>query len=253
MLFSAGCTLTGGQSAPSAVQATVAPQAIQATATNPAETVTAVATAAVEATATQTTAPPTKAAQVITSDEVIKTAQDAWAKLATAGPRHISQTAYKGDAAISTIEADSVPPNYHQVNSVMGTVMVEQYVYDGTIYNKVNGEWTQLPGGGKTFTNVLEGFAKGVSDAIVLADGQVVGIEVVNGKPATAYSYTSTLKGLDVKPAKYTIWVDNASGLPVKRVDVSPDGLKIVQLITYDATITVTLPDDAKNAKTANP
>jgi hypothetical protein len=242
ILVTAACASTGGQSSTSPAQPTTVSQVLQATTTQ---------TAMAVATATQTTALATQAAPMLTSDEAIKTAQAAWARLATAGPRHVSQTSFKGDSAISTIEADSVPPNFHQVTSVMGTVIAEQYVYDGTIYNKVNGEWSQLPGGGKTFTNTLEGFTQGLSESLVYADGKVVGIEDINGKPATAYSYTTTLKGLDVKPAQYTIWVDNASGLPVKRVDISPDGLKIVQLITYDASITLTLPDEAKNAAPA--
>ena len=245
LLFTA-CTPTGGQSSTSPALSTTASQVLLATATNQTQT-----TAMVVATATQAVALATQAAPVLTSDEAIKAAQTAWAKLATAGPRHISQTSYKGDTAISNIEADSVPPNYHQVTSAMGTVVAEQYVYGGTIYNKVQGQWSQLPGGAKTFTNTLEGFAQGVNSALVLADGKVVGIEDINGKPATAYSYTTTLKGLDVKPAQYTIWVDNASGLPVKRVNITPDGLKIVQLITYDASITLTLPDEAKNSPIA--
>ena len=203
------------------------------------------------ATAAQTVVPATQPAPALTSDEAIKTAQAAWARLATAGPRHISQTSYKGDVAISTSEADSVPPNFHQVTHVMGKVM-EQYFYNGTIYNQVDGVWSQLPGAAKTATNTLESFASGLSDALVFADGKVLGIEAINGKPATVYSFTSTLKGLAVKPAQYTIWVDNASGLPVKRENISPEGLKIVQLITYDASLTLTLPDEAKNAKIAN-
>jgi hypothetical protein len=241
LLFTA-CAPTGGQSATSPAQTTPVSQTTAATAaSSPAATATTAATAAVA----------TQAAPVLTSDEAIKAAQDAWAKLATAGPRHVSQTSYQGDNAVMNIEADSVPPNFHQVTSAMGTVVAEQYIYDGTIYNKVDGAWSQLAGAGKTFTDTLEGFAQGASSSLVYADGKVVGIEDINGKPATAYSYTTTLKGLDVKPAQYTIWVDNASGLPVKRVNITPDGMKIVQLITYDASITLTLPDEAKNSPPA--
>jgi negative regulator of sigma E activity len=57
------------------------------------------------------------------------------------------------------------------------------------------------------------------------------------------------LKGLSVKPTTHTVWVDNASGLPVKQETLNAEGLKIVQLITYDASIQITLPDEAKNAK----
>jgi len=241
LLFTA-CTPTGGQSPTLPAQSTPVSQGAAVTTTSsPAATTTTAATAALA----------TQAAPALTSDEAIKAARDAWAKLATAGPRHISQTSSKGDTAISSTEADSVPPNFHQVTNVMGKI-VEQYVYDGTIYNKVDGAWSQLAGAGKTFTDPLEGFAQDVSSALVYANGLVVGIENINGKPATAYSYTTTLTGLAANPAQYTVWVDNASGLPVKRENISPEGLKIVQLITYDASLTLTLPDEAKNAKIAN-
>jgi hypothetical protein len=245
LLFTA-CAPAGGQTAAAPAQSTTVSQGVPLTGTNP-----PAATATTAGTTAATASLVTQAAPVLTSDEAIKAAQDAWAKLATAGPRHVSQTSYKGDTSVSTIEADSVPPNFHQVTSVMGTVVAEQYVYDGTIYNKVNGVWSQLAGAGKTFTDTLEGFAQGVKSSLVYADGLVVGIEIINGKPATAYSYTTTLTGLTAKPAQYTIWVDNASGLPVKRVNITPDGMKIVQLITYDATITLALPDEAKNSPPA--
>jgi hypothetical protein len=218
-------------------------QSSQATATN-------VPAAAATATATQPAAA-TQAAPALTADEVYKTVQTAWTKLETAGPRHVSQNSFKGSTAQTNIEADSVPPNYHQVVSMMGTVVAEQYIYNGTIYNKVNGEWTQLAGAAAPATGALAGFAEGLADQIVLADGKVVGIEAISGKPATEYSYTTSLKGLSVKPVTHTVWVDDNSGLPVKQEILHPDGEKIVQLITYDASIQITLPDEAKNAKAA--
>ena len=133
----------------------------------------------------------------------------------------------------------------------MGTVVAEQYIYNGTIYDKVNGEWTQLTLAAGTFQNTLAGFAEGLADQIVLADGKVVGIEAISGKPAIEYSYTTSLKGLSVKPVTHTVWVDAISGLPVKQEILHADGEKIVQLITYDASIQITLPDEAKNAKVA--
>jgi len=148
------------------------------------------------------------------------------------------------------IEADSVPPNYHQVVSLGGSVMAEQYVYDGTIYNKQNGEWSQVPGAGKTFKSTLAGFAQAISDQIVKSGGKVVGVEDVNGKPAFVYSYTTSLKGTK-SSSQYTVSVDQASGLLVKQIIIDPEGMKTIQTITYDASITLTLPGAAKNSKVA--
>ena len=242
LLFSSACALSGAVQAtqPTAIVQSV--QSSQSTATS--APVTAASTATQPAAATQV-------APALTADEVYKAAQTAWAKLEKAGPRHVSQTSYQGSTVQTNIEADSVPPNLHQVTTVMGTVVAEQYIYNGTIYDKVNGEWTQLTLAAGTFQNTLAGFAEGLADQIVLADGKVVGIEAISGKPAIEYSYTTSLKGLSVKPVTHTVWVDAISGLPVKQEILHADGEKIVQLITYDASIQITLPDEAKNAKVA--
>jgi len=242
LLISSACALSGAVQAtqPTAVVQSV--QSSQSTATS--------APAAAAATATMPAAAP-QVAPALPADEVYKTVQTAWTKLETAGPRHVSQNSFKGSTAQTNIEADSVPPNYHQVVSMMGTVVAEQYIYNGTIYNKVNGAWTQLAGAAGPATSTLAGFAEGLADQIVLADGKVVGIETISGKPATEYSYTTSLKGLSVKPVTHTVWVDTISGLPVKQEILHADGEKIVQLITYDTSIQITLPDEAKNAKAA--
>lgn len=224
----------------------------QPTAAKVAVSAAATATEAAQPTATQAAQPtPTQAAPALSSDEVIKTVQAAWAKQATAGSRHVSQTSYTDNTAEMNIEADSEGTNLHQVISANGAVMAEQYIYDGAIYNKLQGEWTVLQGGGNAFNSTLAGFAEGLSDSIVLADGQVLGVETLNSQSATVYSYTSTLKGLDTKPTTYTVWVDNTAGLPLKQEILDPEGQKTVQLFTYDANIKVTLPPEVAAAKPA--
>jgi hypothetical protein len=233
VLFSMACALTGVSSSTPSVQATVISSVTQA------------------ALATGTSAPATQAAPALSSDDAIKAAQAAWAKLATAGPRHVSQNSYQGENVIANIEEDSVPPNLHQVTTVMGNVIAEQYFFDGAIYNKLHGAWSHLPGAAPSAINAIEGFAQGIASGLVYADGKVLGIEAINGNPATKYYYTTTLTGLKANPAQYTIWVDNTTGLPVKRVNIDPEGMKIVQLITYDPNIKLTLPDEAKNSPLA--
>ena len=93
-----------------------------------------------------------------------KAVKAAWARLEAAGPRHISQTVYASGIAVMNIEADNVAPNYHQVISALGNPVAEQYLYDGAIYNKMNGQWTRPPGGGTAFKSLLAGFTAGVAD-----------------------------------------------------------------------------------------
>jgi len=191
-----------------------------------------------------------QAAPSMTADEVYLAVHAAWAKLDTAGPRHVSQTSSGGGDAESTIEADSVPPDYHQVVSIMGNTVAEQYIVGGVIYNNVQGAWTQTPGAGAALSTIGN-FASGISDSLIYADGMVNGIEVINGSPAIVYSYSTTLKGLDAAPAQYKLWVDQTSGLPVKSENTDPDGMTIAQTITYDNSITITLPAEAANAPEA--
>ncbi len=202
--------------------------------------------------ATATIAPTaTQPVPSLSADQVYQAVADAWAMVEKAGPRHVSQISYEGNNAIMDIEADSVPPNYHQVVSSMGAVMAEQYVFDGTIYNNKQGEWGQVPGAGTTFKSTLAGFSQALSDQIIKSDGKVLGVEDVNGKPAFVYGYTTTLKGTNAS-SQYTLSVDQASGLLVKQIIIDPEGQKTVQIITYDASIKLTLPDEAKNSKVVN-
>jgi hypothetical protein len=178
----------------------------------------------------------------LSADEVYQAVSAAWAKLDQAGPRHISQTTSEG---LNT-EADVVPPDFHQVMSAGGNVIAEQYIINGTIYNNVQGAWTQTPGAGDALST-LGNFSMAVSDSLVYSDGMVNGVEIINGSPAIVYSYSTTLKGVDAS-AQYKLWVDQISGLPVRSVDVSPDGATIDKTFTYGNSIKITLPADAQNA-----
>jgi hypothetical protein len=239
-LFSMACGLGAVMS--SANQATVQPANVSTP---------AAASAPVQPAAVQS-------APSLSADEVYKAVAAAMAKLATAGPRHVSQTSFKGDTAATDLEMDAVPPNYHQVITLNGKKMAEQYVVDKDIYNQVAGQWLKVTGGGTTFTDTLKGFGESLAGQIVRSDGKVEGIEMVNGKPAILYSYKTMIKDLSKNPTIQKLWVDPVSGLPVKQetdtTNVKDPTItdKIVQLITYDPGITITLPEEAKNAKPAN-
>lgn len=204
-----------------------------------------------QATLIQPTSPAsTQPAPSLSSDEVYQAVSTAWKKLDTAGPRHISQTTSEGGSAGLSTEADVVPPDFHQVVSAMGTVVAEQYIVDGTIYNNEQGNWTQTAGG-STALGTMGNFSQSLSKDLVYSDGMVNGIEVISGSPAIVYSYSTTLKGLDAS-AQYKLWVDQASGLPVKSENITPDGMTIAMMITYDPSITIVLPVEVKNAPPSN-
>lgn len=230
----AACSAQTASTAP-AVETKVPSAQSQATLVQP--------TAQPQATVVQPTAVANaQPAPSLSPDEVYKAVSAAWAKLADAGPRHISQTSSDG----LTTEVDVVPPDFHQVMSAGGNVMAEQYIVSGTIYNNVQGAWTQTAGGSDAL-GMLGNLVPAVSDSLVYSAGKVEGIEAINGSPAILFSYSTTLKGVDAS-AQYKVWVDQASGLPVRYVNITPDGTTIDETITYDSSITITLPDVAKNA-----
>jgi hypothetical protein len=225
-------------------------------------------TADAQAEATATSAPDPSAAQAtptqpaaeqpaasLSADQVYLAVAAAYAKLEKAGPRHVSQTSYKGDTVATNLELDSAPPNYHQVMKLKGVQVAEQYVIDGDLYNHVKGVWTVVKGGGDAFKTTLQDFGAAINDQIVRSDGKVEGVEQVNGKPAILYSWKVTIKDISKAPSVHKLWVDPLSGLPVKQETDTQNTKdpsvtdKIVQLITYDPAITVTLPDEAKNAQ----
>lgn len=200
-----------------------------------------------QATLIQPTAPSnTQPAPSLSPDEVYQAVSAAWKNLDTAGPRHISQTTSEG----LVTEADVLPPDFHQVVSANGTVVAEQYIVGGTIYNNEQGNWTQTAGG-STALGTIGNFSLSLSKDLIYSDGMVNGIEVINGSPAIVYSYSTTLKGLDAS-AQYKLWVDQSSGLPVKSENITPDGMTITMMITYDPSITISLPVEAKNAPPTN-
>jgi hypothetical protein len=208
-------------------------------------------TAAAQSTQPAAPAQPTPATPATAANDVSKAVKAAWARLEAAGPHHISQTVYASDIPVMNLEADNVAPNYHQVISALGQQVAEQYLYDGAIYNKMNGQWTRLPGGGTAFKSLMAGFAAGLSEETVISNGKVVDVENINGKSATGYSYTTTVNGIDIPPITHTLWVDNTSGLPVKHEIVKADLGKTVETYTYNDSLKITLPDEAKNAITA--
>jgi hypothetical protein len=182
----------------------------------------------------------------LSPDEVYLAVKTAWSKLDSAGPRHISQTSSKGGVVGMSTEADAVPPDFHQVVSVNGAVVAEQYIVGGTIYNNDQGSWTQTAGGSAALSTIGN-FTQSLSSDLVYSDGMVNGIESINGSPAIFYSYSTTLKGLNAS-AQYKLWVDQTSGLPVKSENITADGMTIDMTIKYDPSITISLPVEAQNA-----
>ena len=125
------------------------------------------------------------------------------------------------------------------------------YVTNSDLYSKGDNGWTLKPGGGQAYVDAFNGVSMVEAGDVVRSNGKVAGVELVGGKPALVYTYDSTVKSLKMT-SNFTVWVDQASGLMVKMHTMDAKGSKSVMNITYDPGITITLPAEAKSAKTTN-
>jgi hypothetical protein len=185
----------------------------------------------------------------LSADEVYKAVDAAMTKMISAGAHHVSQTSSRKGGPSS--ESDIVPPNQlHMVMSANGSVADEFYVVDGILYSHSQGAWTQKPGAGQAYIDAINGVPMEGMPETDRSNGKVAGVEMLLGKPTVVYSYDSTIKSLNIT-SSVSLWVDQASGLPVKQEITTSDGTKMDQVITYNSGITITLPADAKSAPAA--
>ena len=158
---------------------------------------------------------------------------------------------FNGKTSEDNGEADIIPPNIHEVLKSDGAVVQEFYVINSDLYSKGDNGWTLKPGGGQAYVDAFNGVSMVEAGDVVRSNGKVAGVELVGGKPALVYTYDSTVKSLKMT-SNFTVWVDQASGLMVKMQTMDAKGSKSVMNITYDPGITITLPAEAKSAKTTN-
>jgi hypothetical protein len=246
-------TACQGNSAPTA-QPSVAtkPAAVTSPAATPLPAATLPALTATVAQASPTPQLPTPAP--LAADDVIKAVKAAWAAADKAGPRRLKQMTYKGDQAVSTIDAESVPSDqFHQIVTMNGQVIAEQYIYGGAIYVKApnTGGWKKTPASATQVGAVIGGLALALVGDITYSDAKMLGAETVNGEPVTVYSYATQLKGFPDKTS-YKLWVSTAAGLPIRQEKVTTH-LRLVEDITYDAKLTISLPAEVAAAPTPNP
>ena len=180
--------------------------------------------------------------------QVYQAVDAAWAKyFQYKGPRHEVGTDTKGTTVLDSAITDVVPPNYHTASIVNGIAVEEQYVIDGTLYKKDQDGWTRQPA-------ILDYLNNSKPEAgntgIVRTSGKSTGAETISGLPAIVYSYNDTSRAQN-DTILVTDWVDQVSGLPLKQRLVHADGMVSERTITYDQGLVITLPDEAKNARSA--
>jgi hypothetical protein len=188
----------------------------------------------------------TQTAPSLSPDEVHQAVLAAWRKLESAGPRRFAEFRYEDGKPIGSIEADAVPPDYHQVITEFGKLWAEFYVVDGTVYSNDKGVWSH-DSYGTAPNDIGSNLSQALDPGIFQSDGKTIGIEVINGSPAIIYRYSTIFNSPKVLH-QYRLWVDQSSGLPVRLESRTMAGFLSVETIIYDDIITITLPTDAKNS-----
>ncbi len=207
----------------------------------------------------QPTAAPTVAPQatatvpVLSEDAVMDAVRKAWETMAVAGPRKVVQTSKNADGTGMTIEAVFVPPDsLHQIVTIGGQQIAEQYSVGNTIYNNTlrTGGWVSSPApGGTVGVLKLFGDSSAADGSLTYSNARVEGAETVNGAATVIYAYATQLKGADMV-VQHRLWVDTATGLPARNEIVDDEG-QTVQEFTFDNSLSVDLPADVASAPPA--
>lgn len=139
-----------------------------------------------------------------------------------------------GDTSMNMTLEYQAPDRYHMKSDPIHGVQIETIMIGSDTYASFGGKWTKMPGSAASQIPAMrqmfteEGMKR-------LSDVKYEGVDTVNGKPADKYSYEDPGKP-ESSVAAYTstIWVNKATGLPIK-VEVGYKGGKLKSAtITYD-------------------
>ena len=241
-LLSLLLTACGGSSASPTAAPPAATSAPAAT-TAPAATSAAVATTAPAA----TPVPAATAAPALPGDPksaIIAAMQNQM----KAGP-YRTTTNIVSDSGTIEMTGEIVPPD--KIHTVMKMADFEnENIFIGEQgWTKKEGVWEVSPVSGSMILEQVGLLATEDSLSKTISNVQAVGTDEVNGERARVYTYTSTYifgeAGADQIISQVKLWVSEKRGLPVKQeIEGEAGGIKskTVQIIEYDATITIKPP-----------
>lgn len=189
----------------------------------------------------------TLAGPTLSPEDVHKYVLAAWKILENAPPRHFEQFTYVDGKKVIAVVADAVPPNYHQAILNQGKVVTEFYIVDGMAYNYNNGEWSRVAASSTVMYDIGSNLLQALDPDIFQSDGKRIGVEDIDGSPAILYFY-STIYSNPALLHQHRLWVDQRSRLPVKLEMRDSRGDFFIETITYDNSLTITVPEAAKEA-----
>ena len=165
-----------------------------------------------------------------------------------AGP-YRTTTNIVSDSGTIEMTGEIVPPD--KIHTVMKMADFEnENIFIGEQgWTKKEGVWEVSPVSGSMILEQVGLLATEDSLSKTISNVQAVGTDEVNGERARVYTYTSTYifgeAGADQIISQVKLWVSEKRGLPVKQeIEGEAGGIKskTVQIIEYDATITIKPP-----------
>ena len=160
------------------------------------------------------------------------------------GPYRMT-TVTESSGAPFEVVGEVVPPDRYHTTNVFDGITTEMIIIGDVIWRKVDDTWTE-----SSFVEGAAGLASINSPETITAavsDATLVGSDTLAGVPVIVYRYISTFgEGEFVVASDTTLWVDAASGLPLKiqsLSDIGGEKSTTTQTIVYDPSVTVKPPE----------
>jgi len=137
-------------------------------------------------------------------------------------------------------QVDYVAPDRYHVMYQGGNAVGMELIYIGNdSYMKSGPKWTKMPGGNATaIPNLRDSFTE--QGLKTLTDVKFEGEDTANGKSCLVYTYKNQTP-VGAYPFSCKMWVDKASGIPVKNVIDYTNGMLKQMTVNYDTETPVTI------------
>ena len=137
-------------------------------------------------------------------------------------------------------QVDYVAPERYHVKYLGGTgAGMEMIIVGGQSYMKPGGgSWSKVPGDARSIPSLRDSFTE--EGLKTLTDVKFDGDETVDGKPALVYSYKNVTP-VGNYPFTSKIYIDKATGLPMKIYAEYSNGVLKNMTVTYDTVTPITI------------
>lgn len=137
-------------------------------------------------------------------------------------------------------QVDYVAPDRYHVKYLGGTGAGMEMIFVGSqsFMKASGGSWSKMGGDAKAIPTLRDSFTE--EGLKTLTDAKFEGEDNVDGKPALAYSYKNVTP-VGAYPFTSKIWVDKASGVPLKVYAEYSNGMLKNMTVKYDTETPITI------------